>query len=234
MSVPQETAALKESLEGVLRARQAPSQCLYCPGVRVRGKEWRLRSCTLLRDEEAVFVPEVLTWRVRCLDCGRSWTLQPPGLLPRKHYQPCLVARVVADYLFSPEASTQAAARRWGCSRRQVGRWARWVARLASPQQLQALLVEVSEAPIEAPRLEVTGLERKAKTSCQRALLVLAAAVLASLEALGAALQLEPPGLRGVLLALCSRGHALTPYRAPAIPILARRQLACLSASFTM
>jgi len=224
MGLHQAAATLKERYAKAADQPPLPVLCVFCDGARVRDKERRCRTATVLFEGQAVYVPEIPTHRVLCLDCRRSWTLQPPGLLPRKHYQPCVVAKATADYLFDPSASQQAVADQYGCSRRQVGRWLSWVPGLASPGELQARLVEASGEPVRLPTPEVADLDRKAATKAGRARLGRAALVLVLLEAIGAALCLEPPGLRAVLLLLSEGWRPVAPVAAPALPIVALGQ----------
>jgi len=234
MGVPQLAEALRKRLVEGLKKLRRPACCVDCSGTRVRWKDWRRRTATVLLEGLAVYVTDILTRRVRCLDCGRSWTLLPPGLLPRKHYQPCVAAAAVGAYLFEPSASEETVAVRYGCSRRQVGRWLSWVAALASPADLQARLVEASGEPVRMPVREVADLARKAKTEARKARLGRAALVIILLEAIGAALGLEPPGLRAVLVLLSEGWRPLAPYAAPAIPIVALGQAPAAFARISM
>jgi len=224
MGLHQAATALKERFVEAVDRLPLPGCCVFCDGIRVRWKERRCRTATVLFEGQAIYVTDIPTCRVLCLDCSRSWTLQAPGLLPRKHYQPCVVAKATADYLFDPSASQQAVADQYGCSRHQVGRWLSWLSELASPGALQARLVEASGEPVHLPTPEVTDLDRKAATKAGRARLVRAALVLVLLEAIGAALCLEPPGLRAVLVLLSEGWRPLAPLAAPALPIVAQRQ----------
>jgi len=234
MGLHQAATALKERLSEAADQLPLPTRCVFCDGVRVGWKQRRCRTATVLCEGQAEYVPEIPTPRVICRGCNRSWTLQPPGLLSRKHYQPCVVAQATADYLFDPSATQQAVADQYGCCRQQVGRWLSWMSELASPGQLQARLVEASGEPVHLPPPEVADLDRKAATEAGRGRLVRAALVLVLLEAVGAALCLEPPGLRAVLLRLSEGWRPVAPLAAPALPIVAQRQALLGFASIAM
>ena len=233
MGVPKTMAAGKDS-EGRSSDFTKPARCVRCGGNRLSWKDKRLRSATVIKDGEPEYRTEIPTRRVLCADCNGSWTLQPSGLLPRKHYQPCVAAAAVSAYLFEPAASEQTVADRFGCSRRQIGRWLGWISGLATPAELQAQVAAVAAVPLLPKLPEVEDLERKAPTAGRRQLLAVVATVLALLEVLGMALGLEPPGLRGVLLHHSAGWRPVAPYGAPALPILARRNPPVESRMLTM
>ena len=223
MGIPEAATTIKASGPEAAVQLRLPSTCVYCPSPRVGWKELRTRTATVLVEGQSDYLTDLPVRRAMCGECRRSWTVQTPGILPRKHYQPCVVAQAVSTYLFEPEASEATVAAQFDCSRRQVGRWVRWVAALSTPADLQARVVEAADEPLLPHLPVVQGLERKAPTAHRRTLLVLAALLLALFEFLGHALALAPPGLRAVLLRLSEGWRPLAPYQAPALPILARR-----------
>jgi len=215
---------LKHHFARLVERVALPTHCICCSGIRLGWKDRsRTRSATLLHEGHSEYLDEIPVLRVRCLDCGKNWTLQPPGILSRKHYQPCVATQAVSLVVAEPGASQRQVAEEVGCSRRQVGRWIGWVGSLASPDDLQARVVEEADAPVMVDQPPLARRCRQAYTAARQAVLARAARVLALLEVLGCVWGLEPPGLRGVLVHLSERWQALSPYAAPAIPVLAPR-----------
>ena len=201
-----------------------PQACIACGH---QGCVWwdgsGLRGTSVLVDEQVVHVTDLRYRRVKCRACGKRWALLPPGTIPRKHYQPCVVAEATGLYLFEPRASQQQVAAAHGCSRRTLGRWLRWLAALAEPAVLLSLVLEALDEVV-LPRLrEVAGLARKVRSAAGRVVLERAAQVLQLLEALAMARRLEPPGLRAVLAPLLHGRAERATYRDPLVPDLARR-----------
>ncbi len=224
MTLQQLAAQLKQEIVAAVERWSLPVQCPRCHGSRQSWKDRsRLRSLSAWRGGSMAYVDEAPVGRVKCLDCGKCWTLQAPGVLPRKHYQPCVVAEAVSRVLYEPGASQRQVAAEMGCSRRQVGRWLDWVSSMVSPDDLQARVVEEADAPVVVDQPPLARRCRQAYTSARQVVLERAARVLALLEVLGCVWGLEPPGLRGVLVHLSEGWRALSPYAAPAIPILAPR-----------
>jgi len=110
----------------------------------------------------------------------------------------------------------QTAAAAGTCSRRTVGRWLRWVPRLAEPAVLLCRIVDAVDAVV-VPKLRAT-----AKQGSD--LLRRAAEMLGLLEYLASATGLEPPGLRGVLCHVLRGRTGIATYARPLIPELARGQ----------
>jgi hypothetical protein len=143
-------------------------------------------------------------------------------LVPRRHYQLCVVAEAASQHLFGGVAQ-QPVADQHGCSRRTVGRWLRWIADCADPGALGSQLLAAVGAPV-LPRLRALAPRLRAlRDAARRKLLERAATVLQLLEALGLAWGLEPPGLRGVIERVLEGRDRIPSYRAPLIPELARR-----------
>jgi hypothetical protein len=144
-------------------------------------------------------------------------------MLPRRHFQACVVAQATSQYLFDADVVQERVAAAHGCARRTLGRWLGYVAHVAAPADLERQLCVASEAPVLVKTPAVAAVARKALTVARRAVLSLSALCLVLFEALGAALRLPPPGLGAVLqLALADRDRVTT-YAAPVIPDLARR-----------
>ncbi len=195
-----------------------PDACVYCEDDHVVRNGSATRSASFLVDGEVLFLPEIPCRRVRCQTCKHSWRQRPPGLMPHRHYQPCVVAEGASRHLFDSAATLEATARRCGCSRWTVSRWLGWLGGIASAADLQARLVEVTGAPVVGLVCGVAALGSKAATEAGRQVLTRAAQVLCLLEALGAALGLEPPGLRSVLLRVIGDRARHTTYASPRIP----------------
>src|SRR5437868_5230234 len=70
--------------------------CERCDGVRIWHCGTRTRKATILLEDEPVFVPDIPERRLKCRDCGLSWTFAPEGISSRAHYQPCVVAAALA------------------------------------------------------------------------------------------------------------------------------------------
>ncbi|MEJ2389053.1 MAG: hypothetical protein P8Y27_17615 [Chromatiaceae bacterium] len=202
-----------------------PPRCIYCGGSHISWNGSRCRCASALVDGQVVFVDEFRCRLVECGDCGKSWTLRPPGLAPHRHFQLDVVAGAVGTYLFDPEATQKQVAASVGCDRRTVGRWLGWLAAVADPGDLARHLADASGVP-ELPRVpEVAALGRKASTAARQSLLKIAALILCLLEALAHALCFPPPGLQSVVGAVLAEGARATTYRAPRIHEFARRHL---------
>lgn len=200
---------------------ERPARCRACAHPRVHWDGFAERTATVHADDRTVHVTGIRCRRVRCAACGKSWQLRPAGLVPRRHYQLCVVAEAASQHLFAGDAQERVAAGR-GCSRRTVGRWLRWIAECADPAALGARLLAAVGAPV-LPRLRALAPRLRAlRDGARRALLERAAAVLELLEALALAWGLEPPGLRGVVEHVLRGRDGIPSYRAPLFPELAR------------
>lgn len=229
MGLSDAAVALRELWRHFAETVVRPVACIQCGG-RVVFNGRRRRTASVRIDDEVVYIPEVLCRRVQCArgGCGAGWTVRPFGLAPRRHYQLDVVAHAAGQYLFDQDASQERVAREHDCSRRTVGRWLTWIAGIAEPAKLAARVAEAAAVPVTMAEPKVAELSRKARGEARRLLLKTAAWVLALLEALGEALALEPPGLRGVLERHAQATGRLSTYAAAAIPELARRTQAGL------
>ncbi|HEY3358359.1 MAG TPA: hypothetical protein VGQ83_34240 [Polyangia bacterium] len=223
MDVPDAASKLKEELAAFAVAAPLPPTCVFCGATHVTYDGWRHRSLSLLVAGHPVYLDSIPCRRVRCAGCDHGWTLRPPGVLPRRHFQACVVAQATSQYLFDAAAAQEHVATAHGCSRRTLGRWLGYVGQVAAPADLERHVCAASEAPVLVQTPAVAALARKAASPPARARLTLAALCLVLFEALGAAWHLPPPGFGAVLqLALAERDRVTT-YAAPAIPVLARR-----------
>lgn len=202
---------------------EKPAKCIRCAANRIGWNGSRARSASVLVADKVEYIAEVRCRRVKCSECGKSWTLRPPGLCAHKHYQLCVIAKATSALLFEPQTTLSAIAHRVGCARRTIGRWLRWVAQISDPALVMQKVLETVEAPIVMPlRVAAARLGKGRSTGCR--VLEQAAEVLAALEALGSAWRLEPPGLRAVLERVVGNRVGVATYRRPRIPELARSQ----------
>ncbi len=201
---------------------EKPRDCIECDDGRVGWNGRRKRSASLVAADELVHVAQMWCRRVKCTRCGTSWTLRPPGLVPHKHYQLCVVARATSEYLWGEHSTLTAVAAAHGCARRTVKRWVCWLAAIADPAALLSKLREAVDAPVVPRASRVAQLVRKARYALGRVVLERAAEVLALCEALGSAWGLEPPGLRAVVERVVANRSGIATYARPLIPELAR------------
>lgn len=204
-----------------------PDECIFCRGKKVWWNGTRTRSATGVVDGRSVTVPSFRCRRVRCAACGKSWTLLPEGLVPRRHFHLAVGTGALSAYLAGPSMSLEKAAAAVSFSARTLGRFRDWVAKLALPAVLDRLVAVVSRAPILVPLLPVTDPRRKARRDGRRlGILERAAQVLSLTETLGAALGLVPPGLAALLTRVLRGPFASVLVQGGSIPAQAWRQAA--------
>jgi len=208
---------------------EIPAACRSCGDPHVTRDGTAERSAIVRQGEATVAIDGIRLRRVQCGECDTSWRLYPPGLLPRRRYQLCVVSEAVSTYLFDPEATRPAVAEVATCAVRTVGRWFRWVAGVAEPAQLQARLVEVLDEVVVPLFPDVVirnhavgGLLRRAATN------------LVGIETLARAIGLAPPGLASLVVALVAGRDGWTTYARPAVPEFASRGLGGWSVTLTM
>lgn len=225
MKIPEAVQDLKQRWRRFFGTSPKPAGCIFCPGSVVWWNGARMRSASVLLDGVVVYIADVLCRRVKCgnPECGRSWTLRPAGLTPQRHFQLCVVAKGTSRYLFDEKTSLSQVARECSCHRHTVGRWLGWEAGIARPADLQRHIAEASDVPVTVKIPPVAGLARKAVNAASRTMLKTAAQVLCLMEALGAAVGLEPPGLRSVVEAVLANRYRVTTYASPSIPDFGRR-----------
>jgi len=191
--------------------------CPWCGGERVWWNGRPRRSATIVDEQgRAVHVPELVCRRCRCAECRKSFRLHPPGVIPHKHYQPCVVAEAVARYVGQEGTTMDEIAEQVGCSRHTVARWLRWIPELGEPAVMLRMLLEATDTVL-VPR--VRAVAKAAGDVVYRA-----AQMLGLLEHLGSAWNLEPPGLRSVLCRVLRGRTGMATYHRPSIPELARGQ----------
>ncbi len=231
MDLPEIVHKLKEKWQRFYETAVKPASCVFCKGERVYWNGSRMRSASVKVEaeehSEVAHLVDILCRRIKCgtAGCRKNWTLRPPGLFPRRHYQLCVVASATSEYLFDAQASQRSVAAAHACSRRTIGRWLFWASRVAKPGDLQHHLLEVSDVPVIVKTRAVVDLARKALDTVREKVLTAAAEVLSLLEALGAALGYEPPGLQSVLQVVVADRDRVTTLASPSVPEFARRRL---------
>jgi hypothetical protein len=138
MSVHKGSEELKKAWDQFFETVDKPCCCPFCQGRRIYWNGYRERSASVLEGDRVVYLSEVVCRRVKCADrqCKKSWTLRPPGLMPDRHYQMCVVASAARRFLFDPHSTLSSVAAAHQCCRRTVGRWLRWLAGIAKPPPL--------------------------------------------------------------------------------------------------
>ena len=209
----------KEQCNRFFDTVEKPTSCIFCNCTKIYWNGQRQRTASVKSEDEVVYHADILCKRVKCASpkCKKSWTLRPPGLMPRRHYQLCVVASAASKFLFDPYATLTLVAKTHCCCRRTVGRWLQWIADIADPKELMGRLCNVSENRA----LKTTDIFRQAVSRGRKAF-QRAAENLCVLEALGKACGYEPHGLRAVIEAAVSNRDRITTYSDPFIPELAR------------
>ncbi len=219
MIEPQDGAQrLREVWDRFTAALVRPPACGDCGSQHVSWDGWSTRAASAMFEGKVWHVTGVRQHRAECAECGFAWIVRPPGISPNRHYQLCAVASAIGSYLFDPAATQAQVAERHGCAERTLGRWLRWLSKVADPAMLQARIQEIVDAPVLAPIKAVANLARKARQAVRNELLPKAAEVLAHFEALGLVMGLEPPGMRGVIEAALRGRSRIATYSHPAIP----------------
>ncbi len=221
MNLHQAVGEIKEQWDRFFETVERPCSCIYCQGPRIYWNGQRERTASILIEEEVVYLTDILCKRVKCAGCKKSWTLRPPGLMPRRHYQLCVVGHGTIKFLFEPHETLTSIAYEHRCCRRTVGRWLNWIAGIAEYSDLIRRLHSVSKEAVLSAGLKIsemigrtlnTGKEVYRRTVQNFCIL----------EALGEAYGYEPPGFRGMIEITISNRDRLTTYHRPFIPELAR------------
>ena len=219
MSVHKGGEELKKAWDQFSQTVDKPCCCPFCQGRRIYWNGYRERSASVLEGDKVVYLSEVVCRRVKCADrqCKKSWTLRPPGLMPDRHYQMCVVASAAREFLFDPQSTLSSVAAAYQCCRRTVGRWLRWLAGIAKPTSLIRRLGGIPGTAVFAARDNKRGIGTPARKVFERA-----ARVFCLLEALGRAYGCKDAPFGGIIEEILSGGHRVTTYRFPSIPELAR------------
>lgn len=222
MSLHKGSEEYKESWDCFFETVDKPCCCPFCQGRRIYWNGHRERSSSVMEGDRVVYLSDVLCRRVKCANrqCKKSWTLRPPGLMPRRHYQPCVVASAVRQFLFQSHSTLTSVAAAHQCCRRTLDRWLHWVAGIAKPSALIRRLRRLCDLSVtEVFAVRDNG---RARGTRSRKIFERTARVFGLLEALGRAYGYEQsPFARMIERILSGRGRG-TPYRFPALPELAR------------
>jgi hypothetical protein len=221
MSLQEEIDKLKEQWDHYLQRVEKPCRCIFCEGTRLYWNGYRERSASVLIGDEVVYFADILCKRVKCAEpeCNRSWTLRPPGLMPRRHYQLCVVGHGVIQFFSDPRETLTSVAEAHCCSRRTIGRWLHWIAGIADPSDLLRRLSHISKKAALSNFVKVYKIFKKVPNK-----IIFQGTVknFCFLEALGRAYGYAPSGFRGMIETAIANRDRITTYRCPFIPELAR------------
>jgi len=223
MNLHQAVGKIKEQWDRFFETVERPCSCIYCQGARIYWNGQRERTASILIEEEVVYLTDILCKRVKCASpgCKKSWTLRPPGLMPRRHYQLCVVGHGTSKFLFEPHETLTSIAYEHQCCRRTVGRWLNWIAGIAEYSDLIRRLHSVSKEAVLSAGLKISEMIRRT-VNTGKEVYRRTAQNFCILEALGEAYGYEPPGFRGMIETTISNRDRLTTYQRPFIPELAR------------
>lgn len=146
--------------------------------------------------------------------------MRPPGLVAHKHYQLCVVAQAMSRFLFDPEATLTSVGSEHNCCRKTVKRWVCWTASIAEPAVVMQKVVQAVDSPVIPRHSLVSQLCCKAVNAIGREVVQRTAEVLAALECLCSAWQLEPPGLGAVFQHVVGDRSGIGTYARASIPEL--------------
>jgi hypothetical protein len=219
MSVHKGSEELNKAWDQFFETVDKPCCCPFCQGRRIYWNGYRERSASVLDGDRVVYLSEVVCRRVKCANrqCKKSWTLRPPGLMPDRHYQMCVVASAARRFLFDPHSTLSSVAAAHQCCRRTVGRWLRWLAGIAKRSALIRRLGGIPGTAVFAARDNKRGIGTPARKVFERA-----ARVFCLLEAFGKAYGYKDSPFGGMIEEILSGGDRVATYRFPSIPELAR------------
>jgi hypothetical protein len=222
MSLHKGSEEYKEAWDQFLETVNKPGCCPLCQGSRIYWNGYRERSASVLDGDKVAYLSDVLCRRVKCANrqCKKSWTLRPPGLMPGRHYQLCVVASALREVLFQPQSTLTSVAAAHQCCRRTLGRWLHWIAGIAKPSILIRRLHRLGT--LSSTELFAVRDNSRAMGTRSRKIFERTARVFCLLEALGRAYGYEKSPLARLIEEILSGRNRVTPYRFPAIPELAR------------
>lgn len=224
MDLPEPAAALKARWDREAEQRSRPRECLRCERPHIVWDGWSERTASVRAAEQVVHLCEVRARRGRCQNCRARWVERPVGLMPRRHYQPCVISYALGRRLLGGASETEVATE-VGCSRRTVRRWVQWLGAMAVPAVLLSWLMRLVDAPVVPKRVEPDARRLRRAAIYHRA-----TEVLVLVEALGSALGEPDVGLGAVLRRAVGHDASLISYADPAIPALSIPQDARRSA----
>ncbi len=129
--------------------------CPRCGGPSRRKGTRVVAQMGLDRAGAVVRLVEVVRVRFECRnpDCPlRGWTVYEAGGYPHLTFRPAVAAAAMAELAMAPGATRASVARHYQCDRRTVGRWERWTAGLANPEDLGRLCLRIDPAGLPPPR----------------------------------------------------------------------------------
>lgn len=219
MSLHKGSEEFKKAWDRFFETVDKPCCCPFCQSRRIYWNGYRERSASVLEGDRVIYLNEVLCRRVKCANrqCKKSWTLRPPGLIPRRHYQLCVVGSAVRQFLFQPHSTLTSAAAAHQCCRRTLGRWLHWIAGIAKPSVLVRRLGVASSTAVFAVRDSSRATGTPVRTVFERA-----ARVFCLLEALGKACGYKESPFGKLIEEILSHRDRVATYRFPIIPELAR------------
>ena len=222
MTLHKGSEELKKAWDHFFETVDKPCCCPFCQGRRIYWNGHRERSSSVLEGDRVVYLSDVVCKRVKCanLQCKKSWTLRPPGLMPRRHYQLCVVASAVREFLFQPHRTLTSVAAAHQCCRRSLGRWLHWIAGIAKPSALIRRLRRlgaISSAEVFAAR------DRSRATGTASKVFERAGNLFCLLEALGTGYGYKDTPFGRLIEEILSERERVATYRfAALIPELAR------------
>jgi hypothetical protein len=221
MSLYKAINKFKEQWDLYLERVEKPGSCIFCEGDRLYWNGYRERSASVLIGDEVVYLVDILCKRVKCAEpeCSKSWTLRPPGLMPRRHYQLCVVAHGLMKFFSDSHETLTSVAEAHCCSRRTVGRWMHWITGIAEPSDLLCRLYHISK---QAALISVFKVYEIFKKTPNKIVFHGTVKNFCFLEALGRPYGYAPPGFRGLIETAISNRDRISTYRCPFIPELAR------------
>lgn len=173
--LPLPSLGRKAGATDVARVRAPrPPPCPQC-GTPSWWNGWRIVFPVVSGSFDRVERREVALAKTRCSSCRASFTVYPPGFYPGRQFQLDVVADVAARVALKEDSLARAAAQA-GASATSARRWSSWIAALAAPAVLCAVIARVDpDAPAGAGLSSVTAAHAAAR-------------VLHALEQLGLAL----------------------------------------------
>jgi hypothetical protein len=172
-----------------------PDRCIRCDSDDVSFNGTNTRSLSKLVLGVVVYIGGVMQRRLRCRPCQQRWLRRPAEVLPRAHYQACVISSAVAE--LAAGAATTAVASTHECDRRTVRRFVDRVASAGDPADVARELTAAVDAPV-LPAVPVV--ERRAPLGLNTVRqLARAMSLLVLLDALGSVRGQEPPALGAFL-----------------------------------
>lgn len=220
MNVQKEAEKLKEQWNQFFKEVKKPCECIFCKCMRLFWNGRRERTASVLIGGQAVHLTDIWCRRIKCSQCKSSWTIRPAGLMPRRHYQLCVVTGAAGRILFDADTTLSKVADIYSCARRTVGRWLKWLAGIAKPSELIRRLFAISKDST-AWAEKVKDIVPKVATVGTKTL-KRAAKNLLILQALAKVIGYTANGFQSMVEGAIFNRDGITTYQNPFIPELAR------------